>query len=95
MTEHVLKAALLPCPFCGVGGAFMDAQWAVCCNNIDCQASTTAFATADEAIAAWNRRVVPFELSAAIASCRTIDDLRTLQITIKHIEEAEEIAHGS
>lgn len=68
--------ALLPCPMCGAD-AFMDAKWAVCCNNSDCQTSTMAFETKAEALAAWNRRTLSASRrSGAVSTEQDYDPLR-------------------
>lgn len=64
MTMHKDETAVpedvLPCPFCGDTRVFWDyssdGSWQLCCNTIDCQASTLIASTQEQAIARWNRR---------------------------------------
>lgn len=55
-------ADLLPCPHCGgkeheIGNG--DAGYTITCHSFACRASTGAWATEAEAVAAWNRRSSP------------------------------------
>lgn len=57
-----LQDALKPCPHCGGGGRLAPmpsaSQWfQVRCSEHDCGATTWAMQGAQEAAAAWNRRV--------------------------------------
>ena len=54
------KDVLKPCPFCGSSASLKSGtvdHW-ILCSNKDCAAALVArsFSSADEAIAAWNRR---------------------------------------
>lgn len=59
--ELEAKEELQPCPFCGGDASLLSGteDHEVVCSNPDCAAAFVArsFASAEEAISAWNRRV--------------------------------------
>lgn len=72
------REALLPCPFCGEAPVLIgsdEERWAVTCmaDDEDCDPtpSTWPKASADAAIAAWNRQSIPGALQAEVERMTT------------------------